>query len=110
MPHSSTEKRNEWRRAYYKRNRELVIGHIEAYRARLDAVVTEAKAVECTDCGVQYPSYVMEFDHVRGSKVFNLAHSSRYGMPATLREISKCDVVCANCHRKRTAARGGWPE
>lgn len=23
-------------------------------------------------------------------------------------EIDKCDVVCANCHARRTAARGDW--
>ena len=29
-------------------------------------------------------------------------------MEDVLDEIAKCDVVCANCHRRRTALRGGF--
>jgi hypothetical protein len=27
---------------------------------------------------------------------------------AILLEIAKCEVVCANCHRRRTLLRGGY--
>ena len=45
------------------------------------------------------------------------AHRERYIADAVRRdrnwdsvldEIAKCDVVCANCHRRRTALRGGF--
>ena len=57
-----------------------------------------------SDCGLA-DSIVLEFDHVRGAKVGNVG-AMAYA-PVTLaklqQEIEKCDVRCANCHRKRTA-------
>ncbi len=58
------------------------------------------------DCGIQYPYYVMDFDHREGeTKVINLASASRMTRPKILEEIAKCDVVCSNCHRERTHRR-----
>jgi hypothetical protein len=31
-----------------------------------------------------------------------------FSWSTVLTEIAKCDVVCANCHRKRTARQFGW--
>jgi hypothetical protein len=51
---------------------------------------------------------VLEFDHL-GDKSFNIAKGLRdRGWDALIAEIAKCDVVCANCHRRRTAVRGGF--
>jgi hypothetical protein len=60
----------------------------------------------CTDCDIPYPFYVMQFDHVRGEKQFNIGADgpSRSG-EQVLEEIAKCDVVCANCHAARTYER-----
>jgi hypothetical protein len=44
----------------------------------------------------------MDFDHVRGEKLFNIGQTLSVAMPKFLTEISKCDIVCANCHRIRT--------
>lgn len=72
-------------------------------RAALVAIVNEAKAVPCVDCGVQYPPYAMDFDH-RGDKRDAVAHmvSGRCSEQTLREEIAKCEVVCANCHRIRT--------
>jgi hypothetical protein len=52
----------------------------------------------------------MDFHHVRGKKLFNIGHAAiRHGYPATEREIAKCELICANCHRTRTRkGRTGW--
>lgn len=60
----------------------------------------------CSDCGSYYPYYVMDFDHVRGRKQKNVMEL----VPTLSRkkideEISKCEIVCSNCHRKRTHFR-----
>lgn len=56
----------------------------------------------CVDCGEVDP-IVLEFDHVRGIKKFDI--SKRDGgcsVSRLLAEIKKCDIRCANCHRRKT--------
>lgn len=52
----------------------------------------------------------MDLDHVRGEKRFKVSQAVQLAYAATIDglidEIAKCDVVCANCHRLRTEARG----
>ena len=61
----------------------------------------------CVDCGEIDP-LVLEFDHL-SDKDFNIAKGIRdRNWQSVLDEIAKCDVVCANCHRRRTARRGGF--
>jgi hypothetical protein len=61
----------------------------------------------CVDCEEDDP-IVLEFDHLRDKK-FSISEglqSRRW--QDVLDEIAKCEVVCANCHRRRTAKRGGF--
>ena len=65
----------------------------------------------CVDCGETDP-VVLDFDHVRGVKRKNISRmlSSTHSLAAISAEIEKCDVRCANCHRRVTAKRGGMRE
>jgi len=76
-------------------------------KERKREVIREAKNCPCAECGVCYPYYVMDFDHARGEKVINVGLMVGWGYTVAeiLSEIAKCDVVCANCHRKRTYER-----
>ena len=49
----------------------------------------------------------MDFDHVRGNKCGIISRMTSAPMSAAklLAEIAKCEVVCANCHRRRTLLR-----
>ncbi len=74
--------------------------------------VMKMKSVPCLDCGRLYPECgftVMEFDHIpeRGRKLFNIGAKVRkkVTLEEMIAEIAKCEVVCANCHRVRTAKR-----
>jgi hypothetical protein len=58
----------------------------------------------CVDCGETDP-VVLEFDHVRGKKKNEVTSMNNQSMKMLLFEIKKCDVVCANDHRRRTAKR-----
>ncbi|WP_436529112.1 hypothetical protein [Actinoplanes sp. HUAS TT8] len=105
------EKQREAKRRWYQENRELYLArNARRRRERVDLLRT-MKSVPCMDCGVEYPYFVMDFDHREGEKKeFALAHGTRsvVGLERFMAEAEKCDVVCANCHRFRTAQRGGW--
>jgi hypothetical protein len=62
----------------------------------------------CVDCGECDP-VVLEFDHV-GAKSADVSGllSKAATKEAIDAEIARCEVVCANCHRRRTARRAGW--
>jgi hypothetical protein len=104
--------RAAYKREHYAANRARYIAN--AHR-RKQAVALEraTRLVEifrrrpCVDCGESDP-LVLEFDHL-GEKRFNIAKGLRsHSWEAILDEIAKCEVVCANCHRRRTAHRGGF--
>jgi len=104
---------------YCKAQRKTPIGAAKlkasdrARRAAATEFMRSLKTEPCTDCGVTYPPYVMDFDHVRGDKLFTIGMSTQTkSKQQILDEAAKCDVVCANCHRKRTYERanpGVWP-
>lgn len=65
------------------------------------------KTHPCIDCGETDP-IVLEFDHIHDTKTSNIADmvGQGTGFAKILTEIAKCEVRCANCHRRRTAKGG----
>jgi hypothetical protein len=62
----------------------------------------------CEICGEADP-VVLEFDHIeQGSKEFSVANMKTHAWSTIENEISKCRVLCANCHRRHTAVQLGW--
>ena len=103
-PIKCRERTKKWRADHPHQNR-IIRRNAEKrqYRDRL-GLIQSLKSIPCCDCGIQYPHYVMEFDHVRGKKVDTMARvMSKSSIIKLLDEVDKCDVVCANCHRIR-----GW--
>jgi len=98
----------DYTRAHYAANKQYYVDKAARHNAAAAKLVREAKSVSCMDCGNTYPYYVMDFDH-RENKEFTLGGSgSKSGRQKILAEIEKCDVVCSNCHRIRTATRAGY--
>jgi len=60
----------------------------------------------CVDCG-ESDVAVLDFDHVRDSKRMDVSAlvAGGYSWHTIADEIAKCDVRCANCHRRVTRAR-----
>lgn len=103
--------KNAYDRDWYQRNKDKHKREVAKRRRqeilRLRALVQELKRQPCTDCGERFPPYVMDFDHLRGTKVRSIGRLVTYGHEAGLRaELAKCELVCANCHRIRTHRRG----
>lgn len=74
--------------------RELILRHLATH--------------PCVDCG-ETDVVVLEFDHV-GAKRYNISTLVAAGPSASrlFAELQQCEVVCVNCHRRRTARRGRW--
>ena len=61
----------------------------------------------CVDCGEKDP-VVLEFDHT-SDKIINISDMYRnFTLEKVKQEIAKCQVRCANCHRRKTAIQFGW--
>lgn len=85
------------------------LGRAERVRQRREfahGIKAESGCVECPP-EVVWPPVALDFDHVRGQKVADVsalvASCARWDV--LREEIAKCEVVCANHHRMRTAAR-----
>lgn len=99
---------------HYKKNRSKYIERAkineEVSIKRNRAFVRALKELNpCMDCGIKYPYYVMDFDHrERSTKRADVSDLTKqaFGLETIQEEIDKCDLVCANCHRKRTFQRG----
>lgn len=84
-----------------------------AKKARIDKVKDYLRHLKestpCMDCGQFYKWYQMDFDHVNGKKHNTISHMVQQGSAKwrILSEVTKCEIVCANCHRQRTFSRAG---
>lgn len=119
MPYQDPEKQKAAQRRSYQRNKETIAVRQREQRVEINKRLKESRAAlrewiisikamtPCTDCGLNYPYYVMDFDHVRGLKLANISKlmAQVYSRAVIQAEIDKCDVVCANCHRERTHQR-----
>lgn len=94
--------------AWYSRNRKKQIANARVRRdhqaRELRAWVREyLKTHPCLDCG-ESDIDVLDFDHLRDklANVSNLSHAA-VSLELLKREVEKCVVRCANCHRRKTA-------
>jgi hypothetical protein len=64
----------------------------------------------CKDCG-ESDNRVLELDHIDPEqKLFSISQAVRlgYGWSDVIDEIKKCQILCANCHKCRTAQQFNW--
>lgn len=74
------------------------------HRAVVDAIKI---ASGCVDCGERDP-VCLDFDHRNPlEKSLRIGSNIHRSMPLVLAEIAKCDVRCANCHRRKTHRENG---
>jgi hypothetical protein len=103
--------RSDYHREHYLANRQRYIDQARE-RKQLLALERTTYLIEyfrthpCSDCG-ESDAVVLEFDHLV-DKSFDIGQALPYrSWQSILDEIAKCEVVCANCHRRRTAHRRG---
>lgn len=106
--------KDNWRERYYGNHTLYKLKHSES-RNRLRAekarnVYEYLKSHPCVDCGESDP-LVLEFDHrgdaIKFEAVTQMVINNASWAKITA-EMRKCDVRCANCHRRKTAAQLGY--
>jgi hypothetical protein len=104
--------RSAYKKEHYKRNKDRYQAQAldykqRIYRQRTEWLLDYFLLHPCTDCGETDP-VVLEFDHSEG-KDFNISSGLlNKAWSAIVEEIAKCEVVCVNCHRRRTAREQGF--
>lgn len=104
--YADRERQREAERRWYQANKAKVAAKKDRKRERLRKLVRAAKDRPCADCGVSYPYYVMDLDHLGEDKTMIVSKLVNFGATGrVLEEIAKCEAVCSNCHRARTWRR-----
>lgn len=108
-----SECHSTWFKKHYKENKQYYIDKSAINTPKLRDIArnnlfTYLLDKECVDCGENDP-VVLQFDHLRDKKdsISNMV-SNLIKWESILKEIEKCEIVCANCHFRRTSKRAGW--
>jgi hypothetical protein len=90
----------------YERHKDRYFATVASRKRGIREWLNDLKKGPCVDCGVAYGPEAMDFDHL-GDKEFGIADMIRrnFSKERIAAEITKCELVCAVCHRLRTAAR-----
>ena len=105
LQHRCKDCQNQLSRNHYNQNRPQYQLRESTKKQQGRQFIRRLKDKPCTDCGIKYPFWIMEFDHVRGEKRASLSKMSSYGTKAIMEEIAKCELVCSNCHADREYRR-----
>lgn len=99
---------------HYQRNK---VKHIANVKTRNDnqkrlvrQIIWDHLATHpCVDCGESDP-IVLEFDHIDPQKKsYTVPDMVTFPVDKVKQEIAKCDIRCANCHKRRHARdRNVW--
>lgn len=95
-------------KAYYAANKQEYIARSEERKQLLAIYLIKKLEAGCATC-TEKDVVVLDFDHL-SNKESGIAELVKIG--ASIKtidaEITKCQVLCANCHRRKTAREHGW--
>lgn len=93
---------------HYQANKARRYAHNKRRQKEFRAWYTSLKEGKpCADCGQIFHPAAMQWDHLpEFEKSGSLGELVRHGSrDLIVREIAKCELVCANCHAVRTVRR-----
>ena len=100
----------KYAKQHYKKNKKTYVARarksIKEYKARNRELIIEYLLKNpCIVCG-EKDIIVLDFDHrnpKEKSHNVSMMINSGHSWETIQQEIEKCDVLCANCHRRKTA-------
>lgn len=69
---------NKYMRDWRKAKPEFCKKHISTAIKKRQDFIREGKNKPCMDCKKSYPYYTMQYDHVRGKKLYAMANIHKY--------------------------------
>lgn len=105
----------DYRKEYYNDNKNdaliyAIKSNLKIRKRNRQYIWNYLKNHPCIDCGEDNP-IVLEFDHRDDvTKIINISSmvNNQSSINNIKKEIDKCDVRCANCHRIRTSIQLEW--
>lgn len=107
MPFKNKQKRRQYSKDYHlklsisKKREYQNVANIRARKIK-EFLANYKISIGCKDCGYKKHHSALDFDHI-SKKSLNVSFSK--SISQAKKEIKKCEVVCANCHRLRTYKR-----
>lgn len=100
----------EYQRKWFANNKERQIARVIDNRSKQkdklrEILIEHFLTHHCIVCGESDP-IVLDFDHRDPEtkyKSISEIYSSGMSIKCLREEIDKCDILCANCHRRKTA-------
>lgn len=93
-----------YQRSWHQRHKEKRLARTYEKKAAIRDYIQNIKSqLCCVDCGQRHPA-TLHFHHRNSEdKMFNISDAVNKGfdLDRIKKEISKCIVLCANCHFKR---------
>ena len=102
MPFKDPEYRRVYRRKWYKNNKKSEIAHVQRRKKDIKRWLWEhKKSLKCSICSESHPA-IIDFHHKEGKKEKGVSQMlvDGYSIDRIKQELAKCDILCANCHRK----------
>lgn len=99
------EKRREYQREYQKKRKETdpeTLKRINRKSKKKKKNFIASFKEKCINCGYSESKAALDFHHTKTSqKKFLLSKGHHYSYEKIKKEIQKCIVLCANCHRTK---------
>ena len=91
----------------YSDRKEYLIEAVRKRRKKIREMAVEYKGGKCQLCGYNKCGEALEFHHLDSSvKDFGISHKGyTRGWKRVKRELDKCAMLCANCHREVHAGK-----
>ena len=101
-----------FQKEWYRNNRERtkaksIFNNTKNRNRNLQYVLNYFMEHPCAVCG-ETDLRVLEFDHIKPGKIKSVAKLMSGSLLIIINEIKKCQVLCANCHRKKTSDDFKW--
>ncbi len=103
MARVSKEANRNYQRQWYKKNKKKQMAKVARNKKKNTAKVREYKQNStCAICSENHISTLVFHHRNPETKLYTISTMATggWGWKTILEEIKKCDILCANCHRK----------